>query len=336
MANLQRRLRNSWLGFRRDDIETENGAYMKIALLGGAGFIGTNLAIHLSKTDKITVVDREEKYFSTLKSLNLPISYMSAPFDMSADFDSQVQGQDVVYHLASTVIPGNSNQDIGAEIEANVIVTCKLLDACVRQKVGKVVFISSGGAIYGKKGTCPINEDTVTYPITSYGVQKLSIEKLLYLYRYQKGLDYRIIRLANPYGPYQRPNGKLGVVTTFVYKALTSGRLEVYGDGSVVRDFIYIQDAIRGILKIANGENEIRVFNLGSGKGTSVNQVIEAIRTTIRSDLSVEYIAGRTADVPVNYLDISRYEGIYGKLDPLSLEEGIKKTAEFMRSTGMV
>jgi UDP-glucose 4-epimerase len=308
---------------------------MKIALIGGAGFIGTNLAIHLSKTDEVTVIDREEKYFKTRKSLNLPISYLVAPFELTADFDSQIAGQDIVYHLASTVIPGNSNQDIGTELESNVIVTCKLLDACVRQGVKKVVFISSGGAIYGKKGICPIKEDTVTYPITSYGVQKLAIEKLLYLYRYQKGLDYRIIRLANPYGPYQRPNGKLGVVTTFVYKALTTGRLEVYGDGSVIRDFIYIEDAIKGIQKIMDGENDIRVFNLGSGKGTSVNQVIDAIKSTIRQDLSVEYIAGRTTDVPVNYLDISRYERIYGKLDPVELEEGIQLTAEFMKNTGI-
>ena len=309
---------------------------MKIALIGGAGFIGTNLAIHLSKTDEVTVIDREEEYFTTLKAMNLPISYIAAPFDMTANFDTQVAGQDVVYHLASTVIPGNSNQDIGAELEANVIVTCKLLDACVRQNVKKVVFISSGGAIYGKKGICPIKEDTVTYPITSYGVQKLTIEKLLYLYRYQKGLDYRIIRLANPYGPYQRPNGKLGVVTTFVYKALTSGRLEVYGDGSVVRDFIYIEDAVRGIQKIVNGENDIRVFNLGSGRGTSVNQVIDAIKKTVRSDLSVSYIAGRATDVPMNYLDISRYERIFGRLNPIELEDGIKLTAQFMKKTGMV
>lgn len=309
---------------------------MKIALIGGAGFIGTNLAIHLSKTDEVTVIDRDEKFFSTLKSLNLPIRYKVASFDTNSDFDNQVEGQDVVYHLASTVIPGNSNYDIGAELNANVIVTCHLLDACVRQGIKKVAFISSGGAIYGKKGTCPIQEDIVTYPISSYGVQKLAIEKLLYLYRYQKNLDYRIIRLANPYGPYQRPNGKLGVVTTFIYKALTSGRLEVYGDGTVVRDFIYIEDAIRGILKIVNGENDIRVFNLGSGKGTSVNQVIETIRKTIRSDLAVEYIAGRTTDVPVNYLDISRYEGIYGKLDPVSLEDGIKRTAEFMKQVGLI
>lgn len=309
---------------------------MKICLIGGAGFIGTNLAIHLSQTDEVTVIDRDDKFFTTLKSLNLPINYKTASFDIHSDFDSQVEGQDVVFHLASTVIPGNSNYDIGAEIEANVVVTCHLLDACVRQGVKKVIFISSGGAIYGKKGICPIQEDMVTYPISSYGVQKLAIEKLLYLYRYQKDLDYRIIRLANPYGPYQRPNGKLGVVTTFVYKALTSGRLEVYGDGSVVRDFIYIEDAMQGILRIVNGENNYRVFNLGSGKGTSVNQVIDAIRKTIRSDLAVDYIAARSTDVPVNYLDISRYESIYGKLDTLTLEDGIRKTAEFMKQAGMI
>lgn len=180
---------------------------MKSVIIGGADFIGTNLAIHLARETEgqITIIDREDYYFDTLKSLNLPrITYKAAPFSIDADFDEQVKGQDVVYHLASTVIPGTSNQNVPAELEANIIVTAKLLDACVRQEVKKVVFISSGGAVYGKKGTCPIPEDTVTYPISSYGIQKLAIEKLLYLYHYQENLDYRVIRLANPYGPYQR------------------------------------------------------------------------------------------------------------------------------------
>lgn len=312
---------------------------MNIAIIGGAGFIGTNLAISIASESNhaLTVIDRDEEYFSILKSLHLPnTEFKAAPFSVDSDFDNQVKGMDVVYHLASTIIPGDSNRNIPDELEANVIVSTKLLDACVRQHVGKVVFISSGGAVYGKKGVCPIKEDTVTYPISSYGIQKIVIEKLLYLYRYQQGLDYRIIRLANPYGPYQRPNGRLGVVTTFVYKALTDGMLEVYGDGTVVRDFIYIDDAIRGIRNIVNGENEIRVFNLGSGKGTSVNQVIKAIRETINENLKIEYIAGRSTDVPENYLDISRYESFYGKLNPISLAEGIKKTAEFMKKKGMV
>lgn len=312
---------------------------MKVAIIGGAGFIGTNLVKHLAieTNDEITVIDREDFYFDTLKAMKLPrVSYKVAPYSLDADFDEQVKGQDVVYHLASTVFPGTSNQNIPAELESNIIVTAKLLDACVRQEVQKVVFISSGGAVYGKKGTCPIPEDTVTYPISSYGVQKLAIEKLLYLYHYQENLDYRVIRLANPYGPYQRPNGKLGVVTTFVYKALTDGKLVVYGDGSVVRDFIYIEDAVRAINKIVNGNSDLRIFNLGSGKGTSVNDLITDIKETVASELEVEHIATRAADVPVNYLDISRYEENYGKLNPLSLKEGIIKTAQFMRETGIV
>ncbi|KOA58874.1 hypothetical protein BAAM0499_08660 [Bifidobacterium animalis subsp. animalis MCC 0499] len=315
------------------------GRDVNTAIIGGAGFIGTNLAIHFSNggSEQITVVDSDSTYFNTLRSLELPhVSFKLAPFTGSADFDEQVRGQDVVYHLASTVIPGTSNQNIPAELEANIAVTARLLDACVRQNVKKVVFISSGGAVYGKKGTCPIGEDTVTYPISSYGIQKVAIEKLLYLYRYQKGLDYRIIRLANPYGPYQRPNGKLGVVTTFVYEALTNRRLKVYGDGSIVRDFIYIKDAVRGIKNIVDGESDYRVFNLGSGRGTSVNEVVDAIKRTIQEDIIVEHIAGRATDVPVNYLDISRYETIYGRLNPISLEEGIRDTAAFMKATKLV
>lgn len=309
---------------------------MNITLIGGAGFLGTNLALSLSKQNNVTIVDRNSAYFDHIQQINQNIQFVEAPFDITADFDSQVKGQDVVYHLASTVIPGNSNKNISAELEANVIVTSKLLDACVRQEVKKIVFLSSGGAVYGKKGVCPVNEDMVTYPISSYGVQKVAIEKLLYLYRYQSGLDYRVIRLANPYGPYQRPNGKLGVVTTFIYKALTDGRLEVYGDGSIVRDFIYVDDAVRGISNIVNGDSDYRIFNLGSGYGTSVNEVIETIRKAINKRLKVEYIAGRTTDVPENYLDISRYESIYGTLNAISLEDGIIKTAKFMKDTGIV
>lgn len=312
---------------------------MEITLIGGAGFIGTNLAIALSKNpdNKLTIIDREDFFFDTLRKLNLSnVQFKVASFNMDSDFDSEVENQDIVYHLASTVFPGDSNKNIPAELNSNIVVTAKLLDACVRQNVKKVVFLSSGGAVYGKKGTCPIVEDTVTYPISSYGIEKIAIEKLLYLYRYQSGLDYRIIRLANPYGPYQRPNGRLGVVTTFVYKALTDGLLDVYGDGTAVRDFIYIEDAIRGILNIVDGDSDLRIFNLGSGKGTSVNQVIEAIRNTVRKDLVVEHIASRSTDVPVNYLDISRYENSYGELKPLTLEEGIRKTAQFMKDTNMV
>lgn len=307
---------------------------MKILLLGAAGFIGTNLTIELAKNaeNEITLVDRCKDFFNPVINKNLKnIRIIESGLTVDTDFDSILKNQEAVYHLVSTTVPTTSNQHISQELVSNVVFSANLFEACIRCGVKKVVFISSGGTVYGKEVDCPLKEKTATYPISSYGVQKVTIEKLLYLYRYMYGLDYRIIRLANPYGPYQRPNGVLGAVTTFTYKALKGDEITVYGDGSVVRDFIYIDDAIRAIMKIVNGENKHRTFNLGCGYGTSIKQVLTTIEKALEIKLKVSYIEGRKVDVPINYLDISRYEKYYGALNPISLEEGIRKTADFMK-----
>ena len=307
---------------------------MKILLLGAAGFIGTNLTIELAKKteDEITLVDRSKAFFKPIVSMDLKnVHILEADLTVDMDFDSILKDQEVVYHLVSTTVTTTSNQHISQELVSNVIFSANLFEACIRCGVKKVVFVSSGGTVYGKEVDCPLKEKTATNPISSYGVQKITIEKLLYLYRYMYGLDYRIIRLANPYGPYQRPNGVLGAVTTFTYKALKGDEITVYGDGSVVRDFIYIDDAIRAIMKIVNGENKHRTFNLGCGYGTSIKQVLETIEKALGIKLNVSYLEGRKVDVPVNYLDISRYEKYYGALNPISLEDGIRKTADFMK-----
>ena len=314
---------------------------MNIIILGAAGFIGTNLTVALAKekdkynnsVNNITLFDREDADFSHIIKFgfdNIKIVY--GDFDMESDFETIIKGQDIVYHLVSTTVPTTSNQRIAQELTANIVVTANLLEACVNNKVNKVVFLSSGGTIYGKGEAKPLSEETASNPISSYGVQKITIEKLLYLYNYMYGLDYRVIRLANPYGPYQKPNGVLGVVTTFTHKALMGEPIIVYGDGSIVRDFIYIDDVINGILNVVNGKSNHRTFNLGCGKGTSVKEVIDTIHETLNVNIDVQYIPGRKVDVPINVLDISRYEEAYGKLDPISLTDGIKKTAEFMRS----
>lgn len=307
---------------------------MNVILLGAAGFIGTNLVIELAKNPdyQITVVDKEKSYFQTLENMNIRnLNIVQSDLLMDSDYESLVKGQDVVYHLISTTVPTTSNQHIAEELKANVVLTANLLDACVHGGVKKIVFLSSGGTVYGKESKCPLNEKTPTNPITSYGVQKVTIEKLIYLYNYMYGLDYRIIRLTNPYGPYQRPNGVLGAVTTFTYKALKGEEIHVYGDGSVIRDFIYIEDAVRGIQTIVDGNDRHHTFNLGCGYGTSIKQVLEIIERTLNIDLNVKYTEARKVDVPVNYLDISRYEAAYGQLNPIGLEEGIKKTAKFMK-----
>ncbi len=307
---------------------------MNIVILGAAGFIGTNLALELVKqnNDNITLIDKERGFFTNSTLLNAKnVVIKESDFSPESDFDDLVKNQDVVYHMVSTNIPTNSNEHIPQDLMLNVVVSSYLLEACVRQNVKKVVFISSGGTVYGKEKGCPLSEDTATNPISSYGIQKVTIEKLLYLYRYMYNLDYRVIRLANPYGPYQRPNGILGAVTTFTYKALKNEEITVFGDGSVIRDYIFIDDAIRAIMNIVNGEGKHRTYNLGCGYGTSLSQLLDIVKESLQLELNIVYKPGRKVDVPVNYLDISRYEQDYGKLNPISLQEGIKITANFMR-----
>ena len=306
---------------------------MKTLILGAAGFIGTNLALCLrdNPENELALVDKNKSYFIPTLQKDRSLQIMESTFDDTTDFDTLLQGQEIVYHLVSTTVPTTSNQHISQELQANVIFSSNLFEACVRNKVKKVVFISSGGTLYGREADCPLKEKTATNPISSYGIQKITIEKLLYLYHYLYGLDYRIIRLANPYGPYQRPNGVLGAVTTFTYKALRHEKITVYGDGSVIRDYIYIDDAIRAMQKIVEGESKHRTFNLGCGEGTSIKKVLETIEQVLNVPLEIEYKEGRKVDVPENYLDISRYEKYYGALNPVSLEEGIQKTAEFMK-----
>lgn len=308
---------------------------MRYILFGAAGFIGTNLAAELSKNNenKIVLVDQNEDYFKPLKSLklsNLEFNVMS--LNSETDFDSILEEGDIVFHLMSTTVPSTTNLHIGEEISANINITVNLLESCVRNNIKRVIFISSGGTVYGTEDSCPISETAPTDPITAYGIQKLAIEKLMYLYHYMHRIDYRIIRLSNPYGPYQRPNGILGAVTSFTYKALKNEPITVYGDGTIVRDFIYIEDAVKAIINITEQNTKHKLFNLGSGHGTSINQILEIIASTLNKELIVEYKSARSVDVPINYLDISRYEEEFGPLDLIDLEKGIQLTAEFLEN----
>lgn len=309
-----------------------------ILILGAAGFIGTNLTLRLLREGKrLVLFDR--KGASYPDEVQQAVARGQAVFVCSSftepenwlEFLPMLQEVDTVYHLISTTCPTNSNQNVAQEMEENLISTIRFLDACVGAGVKKIVFLSSGGTVYGKlhRGIC--REEEEAFPITSYGVQKLAIEKMLYLYYEMHGLDYRIVRLSNPYGPYQRPNGVQGVVSTFTYRAMHDQSIEVYGDGTVVRDYIYIEDAIDGILKIAGGRGSYRLYNLGRGEGATVLDVIDAITEVLGKRPEVVFKPGRPVDVPVNVLDVTRYEQDFGMLSRTSLREGIHRLAAFYR-----
>lgn len=306
----------------------------RIVIFGAASFIGKNLVKELYKEYELILVMSNKIFFkdvfTTIDSDKIYI--IEEMFKPTTDFESIINEGDIVIHLASSTNPTTSNQNISDEIMYNVLTSAKLFDKCVKKKVSKLIFISSGGTIYGKNARCPIPEDAQTDPINSYGLQKLSIEKMLYVYNQTYGLNYEIVRLSNPYGPYQRPNAQLGVITTFLYNSIIGMDINVYGDGSVIRDFIFIDDAVRAIKIIMENECRHRIYNIGSGKGVSINDILEIINREMHKKIKINYGKSRKVDVPKNYLNIDRFKKEYGDIPFVGLEEGIHLTRQFLES----
>jgi UDP-glucose 4-epimerase len=213
--------------------------------------------------------------------------------------------------MVSTTLPHSSNLDPVFDLESNVIRSVKLLDMAVKHQVKKIIFTSSGGTVYGKPTQVPIAESHPTEPTCSYGISKLAIEKYLALYKQLHGLDYTVLRIANPFGERQRLDGQQGAIAVFMGKVLRSETVEIWGDGSVVRDYIHISDVVRALLlAMSNTSIAHGVFNIGSGQGYSLNEVLSAIEQVTRKKVLRRFLVGRTFDVPVSVLDIA-YAGTH-------------------------
>lgn len=304
---------------------------MKALIIGGNGFIGCNLAESLlAAGHKVTSFDR---YPSRYKEADTRIEYVWGDFANHGEVQDAVRGKDWIFHLAYTTLPASSNEDPAFDVRSNIIDTLQLLESCRESNVKKVVFISSGGTVYGVPQALPISEDHPTEPICSYGITKLTIEKYLHLYHHLHNLDYVVARLANPYGELQNPNAKQGAIAVFLGNVLQGKAINIWGDGEVVRDYIYIGDAVAALLKAAEycpDEREPRVFNIGSGGGQSLNDIVRAIKEVVHKDVEVLHHPSRSADVPANVLDISRAKSCLSWQPEINLENGIRKTWDWL------
>lgn len=276
-------------------------AGIRCLVLGGSGFLGRNLCERLASRGG------EVKNFSRSSGSTTELSHVEhvvGNFDDRVALSNAVEGQDVVFHLVSGSVPESSNRDPSAEMEGGPLATVHLLDICRMAKVRKVIFASSGGAIYGIPSVLPITEQACTDPISAYGISKLTIEKHLYLYRHLHGLDYQSLRIANPYGRFQLGHKRQGLVGHLIYRALTGLPLEVWGDGNVVRDFIHVDDVTDAFIAAITYSGPYKIMNVGSGRGLRVNDILADLEIAIgRGPLKRTYMTGRAADVPINILD---------------------------------
>lgn len=280
---------------------------MKCLLLGGAGFIGTHLSVALIRSGyAVRIFDRPHVNIAPhLRSLD-NVEVFEGDILNEEDVENALDGCSIIFHLVSTTLPKTSNDNPVYDVETNLIGTLRFLDVVRRHAVRKIVFLSSGGTVYGIPRMIPISEDHPTDPLVSYGITKLAIEKYLYLYQKLHGLDYCVLRVANPFGEWQRVAASQGVIAVFLYNAICGKTIDVWGDGSVTRDYVYAGDVADALIRTIDYAGNERIFNIGSGEGKSILDVLSAIEGITGSPLRIRFHGARAFDVPSNILDIRR------------------------------
>jgi UDP-glucose 4-epimerase len=306
---------------------------MKCAVFGGGGFIGSSVCNKLIEAGhSLRIFERPKVQPFRVFTTSEKVEWMEGDMLSEGDLKKCLEGMDAVFHLVSTTLPKNSNEDPIYDVESNLVGTLRLLQEMVAQKVDRILFISSGGTVYGAPEYLPVDEKHPTNPTVSYGITKLAVEKYLRLYRDLHGLKPVILRVANPFGAKQRVSSAQGAVTAFIHKALRGEPIEIWGDGNVTRDYLHVGDVADAFLKALNYEGKELIFNISSGSGTSLNELVSIIGNTIGKSVEKLHFPGRPFDIPSNILcNHLAFKEL--KWSPkLSLDQGIRLTFEELQS----
>ncbi len=303
----------------------------KCLILGGGGFLGSNVCEALLKAGyTVRIFEKERLTKESVRHIVADVEWVEGDFTNQSHVKEAVQGIDIVIHAVCTTLPRSSNENPVYDISSNLISTLHLLDEAKNAGVQKIIFFSSGGTVYGIPKMIPIPEDHPTDPTCSYGIQKLAIEKYLAAYYRLYGLDYSVIRMSNPYGERQRPVSSQGAVAVFLFKALNDEQIEIWGDGSVVRDYLHVSDVADAVLRLLDYRGEYKIFNIGSGIGHSLIELIKAIENVIGHSVKVSFSPARSFDVPVNILDIMRAKKELLWSPRVGFEEGLQRTKAWL------
>ncbi|MBV7428764.1 MULTISPECIES: NAD-dependent epimerase/dehydratase family protein [unclassified Acidovorax] len=304
---------------------------MRCAILGGAGFLGRHIGRAMA-TEGAHVWSVDRALPAPGSAPWLAGAVQADCFDLPSWWDA-VGGADVIVHLASSTVPATASQDPIQDVQTNLVGTLRLLQA-LRQKAARprLLFASSGGAVYGRPQSVPLAETHPTMPMGAYGATKLAIEHHLRIEEAQHGLPCRILRLSNPYGEWQQPHGVQGVIAVFAHRALKALPVDVWGDGSVVRDFVYAADVGRAFVAASRHEGEARVFNIGGGAGHSVNDIVRTLEQLIGHPVERRVFPARPFDPPVNVLDIQRAQEELHWKPAMAFDEGVSKSVEWLRT----
>ena len=301
------------------------GHAMKVLVFGGNGFIGSHLVERLvSAGHSVRVYDRVGRKGTAAGA----IEQMTEEFGVISSMRRALAGIDIVYHLVSSTVPGTSLDSL-ADIDANLVGTVRLLELMKEMPVKRIVYLSSGGAVYGEPEQVPIPENHPLRPVCSYGAVKVAIENYLLLFRRLYGLSPVILRPANAFGSSQGHIGEQGLISTVLRKMIDGTPVTIWGDGSAVRDYIHVRDLV-DLCMLVGESDHCGPFNVGSGKGHSVRQVVDIISEVVGARPDIRFAPGRALDVSRNILDVTRVRETFGWKVVISLPEGISSLWQWL------
>lgn len=293
---------------------------MRCLVLGGCGFIGSHVVDQLvAAGHSVRAVSRRPE---ALRGPVPGVDYQFIDYRDRAALGAAFVGCDAVFHTISATTPGSGDQNPLLDIGDNLVATVALLDEMLNSGIRRLVYVSSGGVVYGVPEQLPIPETHPLRPISSYGIVKVAIESYIELYARTKGLSPVIVRPSNAYGVRQGRDGSHLLVSTLLRRALSGEPISIWGDGSIVRDYLHVKDLVR--LIVSAGESDVTgVFNAGSGVGISVRDLIGLVADVTSRPIAASYGQPRAFDVPVSILDSARARDVFGWVPEISLRDGI-------------
>lgn len=304
---------------------------MKIVLTGGAGFIGSHVADEYIKMGyDVVIIDNLSS--GSIENVNPKAKFYNV--DIRSKDECQkifsAEKPDVLNHHAAQMDIRKSVQDPIFDADVNIIGSLNLLELCVRYNVKKVIFASTGGAIYGEQDYFPADEEHPNRPVSPYGVSKLCVEKYLHYYYVNYGINYVSLRYSNVYGPRQNPHGEAGVVAIFANKMIDGGQPLINGDGFQTRDFVYVQDVVRANLLMTQ-QDVSGIFNVGTGIETDINTLFHKLKKLSGSDCSELHGPAKLGEQRRSCISYKKIKETVGWEPQTSLDEGLAITVDFFR-----
>ena len=304
----------------------------KYLILGGSGFIGEKIVKDLGEKNQIIVADRlANNNFTHMTN----VQFAPLDFSKTVSFKPLLKNVDMVIHLICTVFPKDGTENFVNDIESNILPTIRLLED-MKNTPSELLFLSSGGTIYGEGSNNSSKETDEKSAFCEYALLKIMIENTLDLYSNQYGLKYKTVRLSNPYGFLKSQKRMQGIIPIIINNILDKKPLTIWGDGHNIRDYIYIDDAIEAIREVINYNGTENIFNVGTGIGYSIMDVIDIICNAMNlSEMpEVIYEKPRKCDLHKNILDISRIMKATNWKPKVILEEGVKILLDEFRTLG--